>query len=281
MYCPNCKYPIAGQPETCPNCGYKFPQEDIGRAAEMKTSESAGTPFFQGPVVTEKKLDKKTLWSAICFFVPVVILLLAVAITKVFIQPTASPTPMVVFLGIVILLLGLVCIVSVPLSLFLAIFGLRSIKRSAGALKGRALGIWIIVLSSLFIIGSLVEIGLMVKRTADYIKNPESAYEKLDANQAAQVIQIYIPIIERLNREKSVANSFGTYYPAILDSAAVNSESSDTNPFFTEVLTGTKGVKGGWKAKGWKKGNDMNTYIFLKDSTVFIYDPKIGKLERK
>ena len=271
MYCPECHHPLAGDPESCPNCGKALNVPSPGESAE----ESAGsivrgeeTSRTSQAVTSDLLLDKKVYWSAICLVVPVVSYVIITVVKALMGDPAGGAV--IIGLGIAAALILFGSIILIPTSLILSILGLRSIKRSENKLSGKMLAMMTISVSTSIVVGGTVlVIFFVIKFDMDTV-----IQEIIENNPEAMVgfIQGGIDNAESTNRENGIQNAFGKFFPATLDSAEPFSESGPENPFFTEVLTISNGVR----TTGWRKGEDVNTYIITQNSTGYVYDPATG-----
>jgi len=271
MYCPACNHPLLGDPAVCPNCGHALRQAE--KAPEPSAlSQDAPLPYEAAPSpasvgAAEAALDRKVLWAAIFISAPIIALLLS-GIAALF-----RDVPAVMgIISIVSVLFMVLSIVLVPVALVLSIMGLRSVKKSGGALTGRGIAIITLSLSSLIIAGGITA-GIIAVSKWDTISQAITEGTKVGTLSG---IEKGLAEVEAENRAAGVMNSFGTYFPETLDSAAPNAESGRDNPFFGEVIK-----PNGLPLKGWKKGEIANEYIFLSDTTTFIYDPKSGTFSEK
>jgi hypothetical protein len=256
---------MLGTPEKCPNCGQvlRTVQETIEPEAASDQTEPAAIyeqPVHSEPV--EAKMDKKVMWSLIFILAPISS---AVLFGLTFLTSGIKSLQQVV--SIIAGILSFLSFFLVPAALILGILGLKSIKRSKGASTGRGIAITSIVLASLFLLSGPVGVGVVVKYRDFFMAKAMSS--------VSLVIEQGIKTTERDNREAEIKNSFGTFFPETLDNASTGSESSQENPFFTEVMK-----PNGYPAPGWKKTDDINTYLSTIDSTVYIYNPKDGTFSK-
>lgn len=277
MYCPDCNRPLAGAPEICPNCSHRFKPEESEITDKEKdkpvSSQSSGTgSAYQGgkrEAGTKPGLEKKILFSAIALAIPIVSYFSYI----IFLQFSGGLPS--IGISIVLGLLTLASLFLVPLSLLLSILGLRSIKKSGNVLSGKSLAFLTISLSSLLMVGGIV-MAVIAVINFDMTSAMETFNER-NPEGVIILIQRGIGIAEEQNRDDGLQNSFGTFFPAALDSAEPLSESGPDNPFFSTVLS----AAGGLVFPGWSKGSDIYTYILLSDSSQYVYDPAKGIFQQK
>jgi len=277
MYCPECNRPLVGAPEVCPGCGHQFKSDGAAtsgeymdqKASSKSSVSSSPQQVGQGQPGPEPKLEKKTLFSAIILAIPIISFFLYILVFQV-----SGSTPSM-GLRIVTGLLALISFFLIPLSLILGIFGMRTIKNSAEALAGKSLAFLTISISSLLILGGVITTVIAMMNL-----DMDNLIETLSGSNPERVIILIergIENKEAQNRNDGLQNSFGSFFPNVLDPAEPLSNSGPDNPFFTSVIQ----ITNGWNFPGWKKGSEINTYILLSDSSQYSYDPMDGTFQKK
>jgi len=263
MYCPQCHHPLLGDPDVCPNCGYILKTEE---------TPQPDTPQAQVPAIGEKlPLNRKVFWSSLFLFVPVGGILLFQLLSVLFGGVSAIAT----IAGIMIFLFILLAVFLVPTSIIVSLLGLKAVKRSGGTQSGKGLAWSVAIMSSVIILGAAIAVIILIANF-DLDSFMEKAVDNLKPETVLELAKGMIEEVEKKNRKDDIKNSFGTYFPENLDKAEPGSLSGPDNPFFSKLVPPS-----GWRFKGWKKGDDINTYILLSDSSVYLYEPRDGSFAHR
>ncbi|MFC1492906.1 hypothetical protein ACFL6O_03030 [candidate division KSB1 bacterium] len=269
MYCPQCNYPVPAKTETCPNCSHIFMKvkPPSGDSADPVSDREKTTPGTGQAIETAdasaKSLNKKVMWAAIFVLAP----FMAIVFT-VLSYLTRDVSQVQNIMSVISAFLMFLSLVLVPAALIMGFLGFREIKKAPGKTSGKGLSIAVMIFSLLIIISGPIY-GI-------YIFSNLDSFKEQIVDSTIEEIERGIREKEGLNRDSGTENSFGTYYPETLDSALPNSQSSDENAFFTEVIT-----PNGFPFGGWEKGEDIYTYSLLNDSTEYVYDPQAGTFSKK
>ncbi len=267
MYCPQCNYPVPSKAEKCPNCEHVFkkaspPNEEMfNHESETRLPDSREEAKAQD--TTGNSLNKKVLWGTIFVLAPFTALLFSVLsyLTRD-IQSVQN------FMTMAAAFLMFLSLVLVPAALIMSFIGYREIRKAPEKSSGKVLAITVMVFSLLIMVSGPIY--------AYYIYSNLDTIKEQVVDKTIEQIEDGIRVKESLNRDSGETNSFGTYFPEMLDNAPANSKSSAENAFFTEVIT-----PNGFPFGGWEKGENVNTYSVLNDSTEYVYDPEKGTFSIK